>query len=46
MKSVGSILDREEIDFIQSLNFSDVYHNVEHESDAIDNKSQGKLYGT
>ena len=46
VKSAASLLDREEIDFIQSLNFSDVYHNVEYKIDAIDNKSQGKFYGT
>ena len=46
MKSADPLLDSEEIDFIQSLNFSNVYHNVEYKSDVTDNKSQGKFYGT
>jgi hypothetical protein len=46
VKNAGSLLNREEIDFIQNLNFSDVNHNVGPESDATDNKSQGKFYGT
>ncbi len=46
VKSVGTLLDREEIDFIQGLTFSDVHHHVEHKNDVTDYEIQGKFYGT
>ena len=46
VKSVDTLLDREEIDFIHSLTCTDVRHSVEYKSDKTDNKNQGKLHGT